>query len=116
MHRGAGLARKSILRKTMHDGASWEEDSGVCYERFVNAVAVSKKKKYKPKRIGTKAVKSAELFQDVGDILSDTQATAFRALAARANYVALHRPETSLIVRRNFAEPLRNRNHATWRI
>ena len=50
-------------------------------------------KKFKPKRIGAKAAKKAERFESAGEILNDAEATTFRALAARANYLALDRPE-----------------------
>ena len=44
------------------------------------------------KRLGSNAVKECETNAAIGNILSDEQATTFRALAARANYLALDRP------------------------
>ena len=41
----------------------------------------------------SKAVKECETKDAIGGILSDEQATNFRALAARANYLALDRPD-----------------------
>ena len=65
------------------------------------------KKAFKPKRVGAKAAKALE-FESKGDILNDSEATLFRALAARANYLAMDRPECAYTTKelcRFFATP-----------
>ena len=65
-------------------------------------------KKLKQKRLGAKATKAAERFESQGEILNDSEATTFRALAARANYLALDRPECAYATKelcRFFASP-----------
>ena len=72
-------------------------------------VAVVKAKlKSKQKRLGTKAVKAREILDSPGDQLSEELATAYRALAARANYLALDRPDPCFAAKelcREFAHP-----------
>ena len=48
--------------------------------------------------MGVKAAKRAEVLDQVedGELLEGEKATAFRALAARANYLALDRPDICL--------------------
>ena len=65
------------------------------------------KKGFKPKRVGSKAAKALE-FESKGEILNNTEATLFRALAARANYLAMERPECAYATKelcRFFATP-----------
>ena len=65
------------------------------------------KKGFKPKRVGSKAAKALE-FESKGEILNNTEATLFRALAARANYLAMDRPECAYATKelcRFFATP-----------
>ena len=52
--------------------------------------------KFQKKRLGTKAVKRVEVLENCGDVLSEEAATQYRALAARANYLALDRPDMFL--------------------
>ena len=69
------------------------------------------KKKFRPKRLGARAVKKHELLENVGGHLSEDQKTQFRALAARANYLALDRPDISFAAKelcRQFAQPNAN--------
>ena len=51
-------------------------------------------RKFQKKRVGAKAAKRAEVLDQIheGEELVGENATAFRALAARANYLALDRP------------------------
>ena len=66
------------------------------------------KRKMKQQRLATKAVKAQELLDPVCGKLSDTQATTFRALAARANDLALGRPDLGYTAKelcREFAQP-----------
>ena len=65
------------------------------------------KKGFKPKRVGAKAAKALE-FESKGEILTPSEATLFRALAARANYLAMDRPECAYATKelcRFFATP-----------
>ena len=55
------------------------------------------------KRLGVNAIKQLEQLQSTGEILNDDEATAFKALAARANYLALD-DQTSPSARRNCVE------------
>ena len=55
-----------------------------------------------------RAVKEQELLENTGDILNPTQATAYRALAARASYLAQDRPGAAFSAKelcRSFARP-----------
>ena len=65
------------------------------------------KKTCKPKRVGAKAAKALE-FDSKGEVLTASEATLFRALAARANYLAMDRPECAFATKelcRFFATP-----------
>ena len=71
-------------------------------------IAKASIKKFKQKRIGAKAAKAAERFESIGELLNDAESTTFRALAARANYLSLDRPEISFATKelcRFFATP-----------
>ena len=57
--------------------------------------ALSKTKKWKKKRIGVKQAKHIEKAKRSNDLLSSDEATSFRAMAARANYLALDRPDVA---------------------
>ena len=95
-----------ILRKALLDGPAWEDSTGECLDRFVAAAA--SKTKFTKKRMGAKAVKQHELLENTGDVLTDLQSTTFRALAARANYLALDRPDVAYAAKelcRSFARP-----------
>ena len=52
-------------------------------------------KKAGPARAGAKIAKHLERLQSAGPILDPEEATAFRALAARANYLAQDRPDSA---------------------
>ena len=97
--------RESVLRNALLDGAAWEPSSAACLEQFVAAVG---KKKFRAKRIGARACKQHELLENPGANLSEAQRTQFRALAARANYLALDRPDIAFAAKelcRQFAQP-----------
>ena len=94
--------RARILRRVLLDGPGWEEDTA-------NLIAKISPKKFKQKRIGVKAAKKAE-FESKGEVLNEAEATQFRALAARANYLAMDRTETAYATKelcRFFATPTR---------
>jgi hypothetical protein len=73
----------------------------------VEMVMKVSKKTFKPKRVGAKAAKALE-FDSKGEVLTASEATLFRALAARANYLAMDRPECAFATKelcRFFATP-----------
>ena len=88
------------------EGAAWEVQSSVLLD------AVSKKKKvFKKKRIGSKAAKAQERLHDPEEILYGEDATEYRALAARANYLALDRPDIAYATKelcRDFGTPTKH--------
>ena len=97
--------RESILRWVLRHGAKWEERTG---DRIVRISAL--KAKQKKKRLGAKKVRMLERTLAPGEALTDEDATAFRALAARANYLAADRPDlmfSSKELCREFAQPTR---------
>ena len=73
------------LRKVLQDGPAW----GMSTAELISKIS---KKVFKPKRVGAKAAKAAE-FESKEEVLSPSEATLFRALAPRANYLAMDRPE-----------------------
>jgi len=86
------------------DGPAWEEPTADLIAK------IAAKLKFKPKRIGAKAAKAAERLESVGEVLNDREATLFRQLAARANYLSLDRPEVAYATKelcRFFATPTR---------
>ena len=93
-------ARSRVLRKTLLDGCDWEESTA-------DLVAKVSPKKFKQKRLGAKAAKKAE-FDSKGEVLNESEATQFRALAARANYLSSDRTECAYATKelcRFFATP-----------
>ena len=93
-------ARSRILHEVLVNGPSWEMSTA-------ELILKISKKTFKAKRVGAKAAKAME-FESKGEILSASEATLFRALAARANYLAMDRPETAFATKelcRFFATP-----------
>ena len=93
-------ARDRVLRHVLLDGPAWEVPTA-------EIVMKLSKKTFKAKRVGAKAAKAME-FASKGEILSASEATLFRALAARANYLAMDRPECAFATKelcRFFATP-----------
>ena len=84
--------RSEKLFQLLVDGASWEESTANIIASISKPCA-KKPKRFKKKRVGVRQAKRAEVLDQVGEIPNDEQATAFRALAARANYLALDRPD-----------------------
>ena len=92
--------RGAMLHRTLVDGAAWEPTTA-------DIVMKVSKKTFKPKRVGAKAAKALE-FESKGEVLNQSEATLFRALAARANYLAMDRPECAYATKelcRFFATP-----------
>ena len=93
-------ARTRILRETLLNGPAWEMSTA----ELILAIS---KKTFKAKRVGAKAAKALE-FDSKGEVLTASEATLFRALAARANYLAMDRPECAFATKelcRFFATP-----------
>ena len=86
MHRGA------VLEQVLLDGPAWETSSAERLELF--SMAVTRKKQKPMKRLGAKRVKQMERLVSEGEVLNAEESTAYRALAARANYLTLDRPDT----------------------
>ena len=98
--------RENILKKTIENGADWEESTDM---RIAMIHAVKSKKKGQ-KRLGAKKVKEFERLESKGEILNPEEATSYRALAARTNYLALDRPDIAFAAKelcREFASPTR---------
>ena len=96
--------RENILKKTIENGADWEESTDM---RIAMIHAVKSKKKGQ-KRLGAKKVKEFERLESKGEILNPEEATSYRALAARTNYLALDRPDIAFAAKelcREFAAP-----------
>ena len=81
--------RAATLRHTLKNGAAWETPIS---DRLSQVFAVKTNKK-KPTRVGAKAAKNLERLESEGYELNEAESTNFRALAARANYLALDRPD-----------------------
>ena len=95
------------MRKTLLDGPDWEHNSGTLLDHFCS-VETKPIKKAGPKRLGAKRVKDMEKLQSPGETLKHEDATMFRVLAARANYLALDRPDVAYATTelcREFARP-----------
>ena len=72
--------------------------------------------KYKVKRLVTKRVKKLERPRTQGDVLVGEDATLYRALAARANFLALDRPDLAYATKelcRDFSAPT---THSVWKL
>ena len=85
------VVREKRLRDVLTEGPKWETSSTQTLEKFM--AAISKKRPFKKKRVGARAVREQESLDAIGDQLSEDQCTMFRALAARANYLGLDRPD-----------------------
>ena len=89
-----------MLRHVLTQGAAWE--------RQTSDLLAPASKRPKKKRIGMKAAKQEERRKNTQGALGPEAATAFRAMAARANYLALDRPDISFATKelcRCFAAP-----------
>ena len=83
----------AVLEHVLRDGPAWEASSAERFELFAMAVTKRKPKKAM-KRLGAKKVKQMERLVSEGEVLNAEESTAYRALAARANYLTLDRPDT----------------------
>lgn len=71
-------SRRPILRKVLRDVVAWELQTVGLISKISKSPT-----QYMKARPGTKAVKSYEKLENVGDLLDDEALTMFRALAAR---------------------------------
>ena len=97
--------RLPILRRALLDGSAWEPSTADILQSYC---AVVSKKTPKQKGLGAKRVKDLEQLQSAGTTLDQEEATAYRALAARANYLALDRPDVAVATKelcREFSAP-----------
>ena len=95
--------REEIIRKTLSQGPAWEESSEL---KICRANAMKKQT-----RLGAKKVKQFEQLSSPGEVLCKEEATAYRALAARANDLALDRPDIAFAAKelcREFAQPTKS--------
>ena len=93
-------------------GAAWEE-SQPFDELVVGAVRTASSKTKNAGRKGAKAVKKIEMEGNASDLLSPDQATTFRALAARGNFLSQDRVDVSFATKelcREFAAPANSSN------
>ena len=99
------LERRQILRRTLREGAAWETPIHQLLAK------ISKKGRFVKKRVGAKAAKAAERFVSPGHELNAEESTTYRALAARANYLALDRPDCAFATKalcRPFSQPTKD--------
>ena len=85
-----------------------DNDAADCDDAMVGAVRTASSKKKNAGRHGAKAVKKIEMAGNIGDLLTPEQATTFRALSARGNYLAQDRVDISFSTKelcREFAAP-----------
>ena len=97
-----GSRRTKLLEGYLADGAMWERPTPDI------VAAMSKASRFKKARLGCKAAKRAELMLDTTGELSGAQATEYRALSARANFLSLDRPAIAYATKelcRCFAHP-----------
>ena len=99
--------RTNILQDVFNGGTTGNTCSGTLAGIFVAAVA--KGKNVKPKRPGAHATKSLHnIIVKIGEDESEEQRAQFRALAVRANYWALGRPDIAFAANelcRQFSQP-----------
>ena len=102
--------REQRLLEFLRDGANWETATDDLVSTFIGTISKKQKlpKAVRKNMMGAKAVKHHEALESTGFVLDEQQATAFGALAARANYLALDRPDLAFAAKelcRAFARP-----------
>ena len=103
----ASSRRHQTLLEYAEFGNRWERHEKVFAVRTPSA----KKKWERKSRQGARRVRKLELAEGAGHELSPEDATLFRAMAARANYMSQDRPDCSFVAKelcREFAVPTRN--------
>ena len=89
----AAARRATILQQFAEAGNPWEFHEPIFSVRTPSA----RKKWEKKSRQGARKVRKLELAEGAGHELSPEDATPFRAMAARANYMAQDRPDCSFV-------------------
>ena len=82
--------RERVLHETLTEGARWETP----VTEMIAALQRKKPNKFVKKRVGCRAAKKAEALDNLGDARTGEQQALYRALAARALYLSLDRPDT----------------------
>ena len=82
------MARQSRSLKLYRLGLSIRSSAGVS-----GPCAATPSSKFKQKRLGAKLAKDLERLESKGEELQDEDATLYRALAARTNYLAFDMPD-----------------------
>ena len=105
----ASLAGAPSVVVTRFDGLTVEKTEILRSEmRKAGVTYLVVKNTLMKKRLGARAVKAHELLENTGDVLTELQATTYRALAARVNYLSLDRPDISYASKelcRSYAQP-----------
>ena len=104
--------RLLILRRALGNCSAWERST-------TEIIAALGKKTFVKKRLDAKAAKQAERFASVGEAPNDSESTSFRALAARANYLSLIRPDCAFATKELcccFAHPTKTAAEALRRL
>ena len=102
--------RRSILDKTLREGAAWETKSA----ELIARVTKGPKNKFAKARLGSKAAKHAERMEAGGDDLDQEAATMYRALSARLLTLAWTVPRSPLPPK-NSAATLRTQPSLVWK-
>ena len=91
--------RAPILHRVLSDGAAWGPKTAQLLDRLCAVEKRMRQKeapnKMQQKRLGVKRVKTLEKLDVAGEVLGKEDAKLYRALAARAKYLALDRPDLS---------------------
>ena len=105
-------SRAAILKRVLEHGPAWEETNAARLYRWETTNPSAEKlfaaKKLAKKRVGVKQVKKVHKNVEQHDLLAGEQATLYGALAARANYLSLDRPDLNYATKelcRGFAAP-----------
>ena len=106
----SATARAQVLYACLRDGANCEVHTLDLIAQLSAKKPNKIPRKFKKKRVGVKAAKRAEMLDKIqeGEVRVGDKATAFRALAARANCLALDRPDICFGAKelcREFAAP-----------
>lgn len=91
-------------RHALLEGSAWEIQTTTLLNAMVKTSNFNT-------RVGAKKANVAERLQNPSAVLTGEDATSYRALAARANYLALDRPDIAFAttdLRRCFASPTRS--------
>ena len=106
--------REHVLRTALHEGSAWEPSTDEVIATWelhnLSAQKVAAVKKFKA-RIGARKAKQFEKLMGDGETLSAEEATLYRAIVARANYLSMDRPDVQYATKelcRAFAQPKRN--------